>query len=231
MRINQLQQKPIEGEWVCEDDHLHEESTPWLKISLAEYNQVDLQQLNEMTYRDLLAGVDDKYLNQKFRVSVLTGLMFYGFDGDTMNFLVHSSNYSENDIDYMVSIKFAQWDEIGQDQEMIPIDRARLILYYSDVLVNCNCSSYLYHYQYLMTQLGASIYPEDRFPKIRNDRLRGVGCKHVVKCLKSLGFYNPEIGQAVAQAFGGPTTGIQAAANRRNRLIKQEQENGVSPTE
>lgn len=56
-----------------------------------------------------------------------------------------------------------------------------------DILVYCDCPSFLYHgYAYIATKLGFGVKREMRPPRIRNPRLKGSVCKHLVAVLTEL---------------------------------------------
>ncbi len=62
----------------------------------------------------------------------------------------------------------------------------------------CDCGRHLYWYSYLCT-VGKFIYgdPQMNYPKIRNPKLVGVGCKHVLRVMQNL--QTPAIKGRVAQ--------------------------------
>lgn len=203
--------KIAEGDWVHECDHgdprsperVCETFHPVIRVNLAEYNRVDL---NEMTYKDLAKAIDPTFMGQGWRALVLDGnsIEVMGFDDDTMEFSINSSEFAENHMKYVCSIKFEEWDEVGQDQELTPMEKARLLLWTGNIRVHCTDPSFLYFgYQYILTQLGASIYPEERFPKIRNPGVQGIVCKHLNRILGVLGAYSGDIAQEMSRQFGG----------------------------
>jgi len=63
-----------------------------------------------------------------------------------------------------------------------------------DLAVHCSCPAYnWYGYRYIMTELGAAIFPQPIEPKERNPKLKGVVCKHLAAVLKVLPFWSGDI--------------------------------------
>ena len=127
--------KVAEGCWTHDCDHgdarsperVCETFHPALVISLRDYNRVPLK---EFTYKDMAAAIDPGFKNQGFRAWELDGdtIKVEGFEGDTMNFSINSSEYDKNKIKYICSIQFLEWDEVGQDQELTPMEKAWTLL-------------------------------------------------------------------------------------------------------
>lgn len=160
--------------------------------------------LNEATYKELGSLVDGNFLNQNIRAEELAGVHFMGFEPeDIMNFYVDSSNHTKNNIRYTNSIQFDEWEEVGSDQELNYSERARMLLWVGNIRLHCTCPSFLYWgYQYMCTVLDASIYPEERFPRIRNPGERGIVCKHLNRTLRVLPFHSGSIAKEAKKQFG-----------------------------
>ncbi len=172
---------------------------PYAQIDIA-----DVRMVNEATYKDLATMIDGNFLNQQVRAEELTGIRFVGFEPeDIMNFHINSSNHTKNRIKYTNSIQFDQWEEIGADPDFNYNEKARLLLWVGDVRFHCTCPSFLYWgYQYMCTVLDAAIYPEERFPRIRNPSERGIVCKHLNRVLRVLPFHNSQIASELKKQFG-----------------------------
>lgn len=177
----------------------HKAFKPFVRVKLQEHNQ-----LNEATYKEIASAIDPNFLNQRVRANALSGIRFVGFsDSNIMNFSVNSSKFSENRIRYVNSVLFEQWEEVGADPDFNFMERARLLLWASDIRLHCTCPSFLYWgYQYILTVLDAAIYPEERFPNIRNPGERGVVCKHMNRILRVLPFHSTEIASELKNQFG-----------------------------
>ncbi len=167
-------------------------------------NMENVRQVNEATYKDLGTLVDGNFLNQAVRAEELTGIRYVGFEPeDIMNFHINSSNHTKNRIKYTNSFQFDQWEEIGVDQDFNFMERARLLLWVGDIRMHCTCPSFLYWgYQYMCTVLDAAIYPEERFPRIRNPSERGIVCKHLNRVLRVLPFHAGSIAKEIKNQFG-----------------------------
>ena len=55
-----------------------------------------------------------------------------------------------------------------------------------DLLTGCNCPAERYYFSYIAWNLGMGIRKETRFPKVRNPRLLGTTCKHLLAILEEL---------------------------------------------
>lgn len=163
------------------------------------------QILNEMTYRDLVGGIDQDFLDQGRRalelrvINLNNKTPFDPNEPDTMLFDAVSSIYEENNWTiYECRIKFMEWGQVLNDRELTPTEAARLLLWTGNIKLHCTDPSFLYWgYQYILTQLDAAIYPEDRFPEIRNPGLRGVVCKHMNRVLHALPFHLGDIAKEI----------------------------------
>lgn len=105
------------------------------------------------------------------------------------------------------TVKLLDWDEaLAADGLDFP-QRANLAVF-GRLQVKCNCPAYLYWgYEYIETQLGSDNIEvpdyegkkggEDRFPKVRNPKLRGVICKHLTAVLLTLQRSLPEVASAM----------------------------------
>jgi hypothetical protein len=166
--------------------------------------------LTEATYKELARAIDPNFLRQGVRAAALRGVRYKGFNGhDMMVFYVTSSEIDKPGMrgwgrEYICIIQFLQWDDIGGDPDLTPREKALMMLWTSDIKVFCDDPSFLFWgYQYILTQIDASIYPELRPPYIRNPQYRGVVCKHLNRVLKALPFYSGDIAQEVTKQWGG----------------------------
>jgi len=173
---------------------------PGLVVNLRESHQ-----LNEYTYKDIAQLIDGGFLSQKIRSDDLKRVEYDYIDNDgTIHFLVPSSEHQSNGIKYRNMVQFMEWDQIGQDGELRDYtERARMLLWQGSIKLYCTCPSFLYWgYQWLLTVLDASIYPEDREPRVRNPQHRGICCKHLNRVLRVLPFYSGRIAGAMKEQFG-----------------------------
>lgn len=206
MRINTLNEAHP-ATWIVEDtshahEHLHdarklvEVCRPRLITTLHEY-------LGEATYRELANLIDPNFLDQKVRSSMLKRVEYVGFNGDTMQFLVPSSEYDKNHIKYANLVQFSDWEEIGQKEGFDAREKANLMLWYSNVKLHCSCPSFLYWgYQAILSVLDSAIFPEERKPVVRNPHERGIVCKHGNKLLQVLPFQSGRIASEIKSQFG-----------------------------
>jgi len=160
-------------------------------------------QLNEATYEEVASLIDGNFLLQNVRYKQLQRAKFDHFEDNTMVFSVPSSENNKNNIVYDVRVQFVNWDEIGNDTDFNFNEKARLLLWTSDIKLHCTDPSFLYWgYQYLLTAIDASIYPEERKPVVRNPQERGIVCKHARLVLQVLPFNMGYIAQEMKNQFG-----------------------------
>jgi hypothetical protein len=170
--------------------------------------------LREATYKELAALIDPNFLRQGIRARALRGVYFQGFFNpnqasgagvsDTMWFKVTSSLEVYNGLMYDCFVRFLAWDEIGNDVDLNNREKAMMCLWTSDLQLDCNDMSFKYWgYQYILTQLNASIRPQQIFPHVRNPHLQGVVCKHLNRVLKALPFHTGDIAKEISKQFGG----------------------------
>lgn len=163
----------------------------------------DVRALNEATYKEIASMIDGNFLSQKVRADALDGITLSGFDNNIMKFLINSSDYATNRIQYQCSVQFDEWDQIGPDPEFNYAEKARMLLWVGNIRLHCTDPSYLYWgYNYLLSVLDAAIYPEERKPVIRNPQERGIVCKHLNRILRVLPFYSGDIAKELKRQFG-----------------------------
>jgi hypothetical protein len=206
MKLNSI--KPIEGSieqptgnhHYCSDspeDHQH------LLLNASDLHSMwGWDNLKEGTYTELASLIDGNFLNQRIRASALEGVIFGGVEEDTIIFRVKSSKYATNRIIYRCMVKFDQWDEVGQDAELNNNEKARMLLWTSNIRIHCSDPSWLYYYQWVATQYDAAVYPEERRPVKMNAGETGICCKHLNRVLRVLPFHSGNIAKAMKAQFG-----------------------------
>ena len=210
MRVSNLHTQYPDFSWGmgCSEGHVHNwRSHSDVCEAYQPYVQVRMPQvaaLNEATYKDIGSMIDGNFLKQKIRADELDNVQYVGFKPDNvMNFHVKSSKHAENGIRYANSVMFEQWEEIGLDGDFNYPEKARMLLWVGDIKLHCSCPSFLYWgYQYICSVLDAAIYPEERFPRIRNPQERGIVCKHLNRTLRVLPFHSGSMAKELKRQFG-----------------------------
>jgi len=228
MQLAKLRQRP-KAHWahahdqICEDvDYSSPAQVTNFHQPFVRLNLQEVAQLNELTYKDLAGGIDGAFLNQKVRADSLDPVEYIGFTDsltardarrytspvrNIMVFHVKSSEFAENGIIYPNSVMFEDWDDVANDPATQSYrDKALFLIWASNVRLNCTCESFLWWgYQYILTQLDASIFPVNVSPRVRNPGVRGVVCKHLNRVLRHLPFYTGEIATEMQKQFGVTT--------------------------
>jgi hypothetical protein len=156
---------------------------------------------NEATYKQITALIDEDFLQQRARASVLKGVRLSNINSETgeMTFMVRSSEFDKprsagQNKFYANTVKFKEWADVVDEEDLKPIERARLLMYDGNLELNCTCPSFLYHgYRYLLTKHNASIFPEPRPPVERNPQQRGIVCKHMNRVIKAFPFHSGQL--------------------------------------
>ncbi len=140
------------------------------------------------------SGAEDKRAAKAIKAATL-----YKFTGNILDFRVTSSGQTPNAPSYYkVRVRLEDWKTA--------VSRVKAKNYLSAaqqatsgyVSFDCDCGRYIYWYQYLATIGNFDIAPgETVFPKIRNKKLKGIACKHILKALMTL--QSPALQGRIAQ--------------------------------
>lgn len=184
----------------CRHDHgVQGLPRTWIDVSMRDVIpwKADRTRLDEATVRDIVGGIDEAFLDQGRRalelriINLNTRTPFDPLEPDTMIFDAVSSIYEMNHWTiYENRVKFLEWQQMVDDIDLTPNEAARLLFWSGNVKLHCSDPSFLFFgYQYILTQLDAAIYPEDRAPVVNNPGERGTVCKHLNRVLKVLPFH------------------------------------------
>jgi hypothetical protein len=166
------------------------------------------RRLLEISGRDLWGGIDWDFIHmaQHFGAVQNLGTRYENTEGDMIHFMTQSESTPGHE--WRQWIRMTELKDVIQDPDMSLQDKIRLALS-ADLQVHCNCPAFLYWgYQYITTQLGASVSPENRAPDVRNPQRRGDVCKHLALVLRVLPFWwNNITSDLTKQGYGGYTRG------------------------
>jgi len=146
-------------------------------------------QLIEFTYREILAGADQK----KRQLAKQRSVTFQGLFDNEVRFTSRGTAL------WTQKIRLMDLEESLTVKGATLLDRVRLALN-GDAEISCDCPSYLYHgFKYISTQLGYNFKedPEGRFPHVMNPDLVGTACKHLIVALQTLPFHASSITKAI----------------------------------
>lgn len=147
-----------------------------------------------ITYNQLVAhslAIDVKRANN--RVEDGSGITSAALQGIKHNVIVVSVTASQISVHqhHRVRIRLEEWDEAVEniaDADKKQMKRVPDKLCAGRVSVDCDCGRWQYWYRYIGTAGNYAITPpkEYVFPKVRNPRLQGVACKHIIHALTRL---------------------------------------------
>lgn len=158
--------------------------------------------LDEMYYKDFanaiypnsVVGAHVTNLATRDWAGLIPYVKYTGYRGDTMAWYVPNK---WNGWDSYT--KWMEWDSLVTDTSINPVEAARLLLWGSSLRVHCSCPSYLFHYQYVLTQLDAAIYPEERPSNKTNPNGEFGPCKHCRRVIKVLPFHLGKFAAAIKE--------------------------------
>lgn len=91
---------------------------------------------------------------------------------------------------HRVRIRLEDWDDEMMDADGSPkgYQKAVKAACKGRVSIDCSCGRHQFWYRYMATVGGYAITPpkEMAFPKIRNNKLTGLACKHVIKVIEMM---------------------------------------------
>ena len=146
--------------------------------------------IQELTAKDLIAMSGDGFLDIKRKSDSTPGLDYLTTTQDGIVHFETPSHTTERGIIYRQEIKlldlFKLIEEFGSTLQPLEIVRKAIA---GNIKVDCSDPSWLYWgFQYKGTKHGYALYPEPRAPMIRNPKLQGVTCKHIMTAMKVLPF-------------------------------------------
>ncbi|MFH1984788.1 MAG: hypothetical protein ABIL58_23350 [Pseudomonadota bacterium] len=139
---------------------------------------VRIDQLIASSQRD-----DIKRANAQIRSAILYRI-FNGKDGVLLHFRVSASEGSRDKF-HQVKIRLEEWTDWLTST--LPLKKASEKILGGRVSFDCDCGRHQFWYRYLATVGGFAVHPlEHAYPKIRNPRLAGACCKHVLKSMATI---------------------------------------------
>ena len=103
--------------------------------------------------------------------------------------------YFKSSSQYTIGKKYTQYIRLNESKdfkhfkEFKKRDIVKLFMF-GDISVFCSCPDFKYRgYKYMAHSMGYGIYKEERFPKIRNPKLDGSLCKHLIAVLSVFGVH------------------------------------------
>lgn len=152
--------------------------------------------IEEFSIKDLKVGRDWGFLSLKQRHEELRrrGTRYSGFYPPVAYFQTYSAEYDKNKTIYTETIRLLDFEEAMKIEKGTLREKISLAMG-GDAAVSCTCPAFLYWgFSYILTQLGASDNDaENRFPHIRNPRLRSTVCKHLSLVLEVAPFLATDI--------------------------------------
>lgn len=135
---------------------------------------VPLLQLERASHKD-----DKRRMREEIRAALL-----FRVRGNELSFQVSASPQSDRQ-HHRVRIRLEEWfDQLTEGRTWLSAARTASV---GRISFECSCGRHQYWYRYLATVSNCAITPKEKdFPKIRNPKLQGFCCKHVLKALQQL---------------------------------------------
>jgi hypothetical protein len=128
-------------------------------------------------------SVDIQRANQQIRNAIMYRL-FNSKDGVVLHFRVTASQASKDQF-HQVRVRLEEWSDWLTST--LPFKQAAEKILKGRISFDCDCGRHQFWYRYLATVGGFALNPlEHSYPKIRNPKLTGACCKHVLKALDSV---------------------------------------------
>jgi hypothetical protein len=164
--------------------------------------------LLEFSYKDFLGGVDWSFINMRkhYEEARKRGVRYVPYDegsprsgsnGQYVFFKTPLSPRSKGrgyrqDAWYQ-TIRMLDFAEAIAEKD-IPLRQQVNLMVSGDLQVHCTCPAFnWWGYRYIVTQLGAALYPQNIRPDVRNPREQGIICKHLASVMRVLPFWMPDI--------------------------------------
>jgi len=152
--------------------------------------------------------------------------VLYAVRGDETHFRVNASDRSEHR-HHQVRIRLEEWNSAVTGIEA-PLPAARRVAK-GRISFDCDCGRHQYWYRYIATIGGFALRPfEHAFPKIRNPKLRGACCKHVLKCISML--QSPSVQGILAKKLEEQSAAVSFTGDPK-RVAKYLKKDEVKKTE
>lgn len=108
---------------------------------------------------------------------------------NVINIRVEASDISAHQ-HHLVRVRFEEWDQLVEDiaEDDKAAQKVTKSLCAGRVSFDCDCGRHQYWYRYIATAGNFALAPpkEYAYPKIRNPKLQGVACKHVIHAMTRL---------------------------------------------
>jgi hypothetical protein len=124
-------------------------------------------------------AADKRKMREEIRSATL-----YKINGNMLAFRVAGSGRHKQQY-YQVRIRLEQWHDLMTDaRTFLAGARAAAV---GNISFDCTCGRHQYWFRYLATMSNCAVAPKEKdFPKIRNPKLSGFCCKHVLKVFQQL---------------------------------------------
>ncbi|HIF9321693.1 TPA: hypothetical protein ACX6QP_002190 [Photobacterium damselae] len=139
-----------------------------------------------ITFAQMVSGsrdIDIKRANNKVNDgSGISRANLSGIKGNIVLVRVKASSISKHE-EHQVKIRLEEWDDVMQDPPAGDYKKAAQKAAKGRISIDCSCGRHQYWYRYQATMGNYCVAPPKEFayPKIRNPKLKGVACKHVLK--------------------------------------------------
>jgi len=163
-------------------------------------------------------AIDIERSRQQIRSATMYRI-FNSKEGVLLHFRTPASDKSKYQ-NHQVKIRLDEWNDWLTTS--LPFQKAARNLLAGRISFDCDCGRHQYWYRYVATVGGFALKPlENAYPKIRNPKLTGACCKHVLRVLATL--RGPAVERMVAKELEQAAGKIGFGDDKRaaNRFLTQ----------
>ncbi len=163
-------------------------------------------------------AIDIERSRQQIKSATLYRI-FNSKEGVLLHFKTPASDHSKYQ-SHQVKVRLDEWNDWLTTS--LPFTKAAKNLLAGRVSFDCDCGRHQYWYRYVATIGGFAVSPlENAYPKIRNPKLTGACCKHVLRVLAAL--KGPVIERMVAAELEKASAKVGFGDDKRaaNRFLTQ----------
>lgn len=157
---------------LCEDSDEQFTKKDLIMMFEATMNEVKKSARSQTMQRS--KGLKSRYIGM-----TKEGVLMFQTTSGTIKGKLYNQRVYLNDLPDVIQI-------LEEDSKFTARDAILLAITTGNIKYHCDDPSYKYYFQYVATKKGSALREEKRFPRIRNPRLEGACCKHLLSVFRVL---------------------------------------------